>query len=228
MTPRRLETKFELTSDRRYEVCIHEAAHAVIYAYGGTFVYSVEVAPLGISDLSLTGRKGHMYKETMGLCSTSDAPFSYCLLWNIDDCTFVADKKTFRSVMKSCVGWRKRNEIKRRIRAHVCGCLAGPVADAKYRGKTSDEIYLESESVFSGTPDDVSIAEALSWFLPSWKEFDLLTKETDRLLRMPEIWERVLKLADVLNHAGKIEEDIPFLPEPCELWPVQQYGKRFA
>lgn len=215
---------FEITPERRYEVCIHEAAHAVVYAYGGTFVYSVEVVPVGMSDLTLTGRKGHVHKESMGLCCTSDAPFSFCFNWDEEDCTFVVDKKPFQSVMKLIPGWKKRSEIRRHIRAHVCGALAGNVAEVIFRGE--DEMCLESDSCWSGTPDDVAFADAMSWLLPSWKEFDRLVTETERLLRTPEIWQRVLNLADVLNREGKLEEDIPFLPEFNRAWPASQRNRQ--
>jgi hypothetical protein len=53
--------------------------------------------------------------------------------------------------------------------------------------------------------------------------FGLLVSETEKLLRTKEIWDSLLKLADLLEQAGSLEpdeeNDIPFLPGEIEGWP---------
>lgn len=207
---------YGLTTERRKEVCIHEAAHAVIHAIGGSYIYSLAVAPVGAQSWQYTGRKGAILTELWGCCCISDHPATMFLKWDAEAGYMSADRNSFRAYVNQLSKAMKR-ELRRSFRAHACGTLAGPMADAILQGEIDAETYLESDCYH---PDDISISEATTWLLPFRNEFDYLTTVTKQALRTLEIWERVLKLADALEQAGTMENDIDdYLPERVPNWP---------
>lgn len=226
-----MKTDYIFALNKRRETCIHEAAHAFIYAYGGSVIYSVEVAPEGISegDYKLIDRKGRIRNDCAGLCSISSPPTGFCLQWDNEDCRYVANKERFKSMMSGISNNRTKSEILRQIRAHICGALAGPIAASIFHGEEPGTIFPESFSVGTGKPDDVSTAEGLSLLLPSRKEYGRLLAETERVLRTPEVWESITMLAGELARRGSLGKDvdeIPFLPNPLKFWPPPPRRKR--
>ena len=202
--------------DRRI-VCVHEAAHAVVASLGGLFVYSVEVAPVGATDWTATGRKGDVISDSLGLCSTSDLtmPYSLALRWNADESTLEGNRAIVRHYL-AMLARPQRAECYRAARAHVCLVLAGPIAEAILDGE-EPPYWFESECWGTGTPDDVHIAEAISWLLPFRNELDHAIEVTTAAL--VEHWDCVIRVADALEHAGKLGDELGHLLPNQANWP---------
>lgn len=209
---------YRLTPGFRREVCVHEAAHAVMGALGGTtFCYALAVAPEGAEDWSYTNRKGWTTSGIWGNHEGSDPPFPWPLMrWNEEEGGF--DGSHARGALRDLMGNLKphhRRGYYRSLRAHLCFCLAGNIAEALYRNEEPD---LDGEW---GTADDIAQAEATSWLLPfRWlKELDHGVSVTTAALR--EYWPLVTALADVLEAKGVLndEEVAPYLPQRLKDWP---------
>jgi len=118
----------KLTKELCHITCIHEAAHAVVFALGGVFVYSVEVAPEGAESWSSISRKGTHQDDLWGSCATSDVPGGLWLRWDNEEGCYTFDKGGFREFRKLLP--RKAKALQTRaIRAFGCGFLAGPMAE---------------------------------------------------------------------------------------------------
>lgn len=105
-------------------------------------------------------------------------------------------------------------EATREIRAYVCQCLAGPIADMISERKTG---YLVANGECS-PHDDLTLAEACCRMLPAGNEWEHLCDTTEIVLR--ERWGSVIKLADALESGGKIEEAFgSYLPPRIKNWP---------
>lgn len=207
-----------LTRARRKETCIHEAAHAVIHALGGGYTYQLAVAPEGSTVAwTYTGRKGPVLTGVWGVCETSDAPF-IGLRWDEIEGGYALDRALYAALIRGLSGQRGWvPEHRRQLRAHVCGLLAGPLADSI--SACDLEPYADQED---GEGQDVTVAGALCWALPSGRaQFDHAERVTLAALREPEIWQEVVALADALEVAGSMESDAiePFLPERRKHWP---------
>jgi hypothetical protein len=224
-----------LSQEQRRITCIHEAAHAVIQALGGLWVSRVTVAPLGATpDWTMESVKGHIQYGLLGLCEGSGLDIIGISEWNDDECRVEVNYDSFKAYIQSfdnsspkreAARWRK--EYFRHMRAHVCIQLAGKVAEQILDGIPSGEIWVDP-SKWSDTPHDEHWAAAICRLLPYRNEFDYLTTETERMLRTPEVWERVTKLADELEQHGVVgndEDEIPFLPERLEGWPSSPRSK---
>jgi hypothetical protein len=211
-----------LTKQRRREVCIHEAAHAVIYRLGGAFVYRVAVAPEGCSEWVTEGRKGATLTNLWGVCSTSDPP-TFALLsmkWDESLGDYHCDRQGFARISRQIEATADRPgfafELRRQVRAFVCGLLAGPLADSILEG--ADDPWLEPEWG-DGPGEDRTLACAFARLLPFNREYDHLAQVTIEALRRPDIWQKVITLADELERVGDIEDVDPFLPEWDRSWP---------
>lgn len=194
--------------DRRV-TCVHEAAHAVIAAIGGIFVYSVEVAPAGSTEWTATGRRGGVVTDAWGLCCPSDPPTFYLLArrWNADEGFYECDRAILRQYLATLPS-RHRAESYRHARAHVCMCLAGPISESILEGE-DPPYWFESESWWTGSPDDVSNAESFARLLPFRNEQDHAIEVTTAAL--VEHWGCVIRVADALEQAGKLEDELEHL-----------------
>lgn len=221
--------RHELTAERRREVCIHEAAHAVIHALGGAFVYDVEVAPVGAVEWRTTGRKGGLLSDLWGVCRLSDPEGVFGLVrWNEADGGYECDRAGYKERLQLIAAnvpssGRIATEARRRLRAWICGAIAGPMADAIHAGEKPGEIWLEPEYM---PGEDLTVAEALAWFLPYRMEYGFLLGVTEKALREPELWGQVMTLANDLEKAGCLgcdDESMDtlqgLLPEPRRNWP---------
>ena len=211
------------TAKQRRVTCVHEAAHAVMFALGGVSVYRVAVAPVGSTDWTVQGRKGGTYSDLRGVCQASDSGAEMFLHYTPDE--YGADRAGFRKYL-ALVGEAMRGRVRpeamrretyRRIRAHVCATLAGNAAEDLLQG----EDPWPREHDCGGRPDDAAIAEMLAWLLPYRREVDRLHDLTAETLRRPEVWARVLALADELDAAGDLDDDRldRHLPQPLRNWP---------
>jgi hypothetical protein len=229
--------KYVLTKKHRYEVCIHEAAHAVIYALGGHDVYSIEVAPVAVEEWVTQDRKGGQRSDLWGICRTSDPGVIWLFHWDKDKAGYVCDKQGYIDYLKSIqsqLGPRATHiarDSRRRLRAWICGSIAGPMADAIYVGDKTGEIWLEPEYTLG---EDLTVAQAMSRFLPYGNEYDHLANITESVLREPEIWKMVLTLAGELEQTGCLNSDDraetlqQHLPPCRKNWPSSGFLTRSA
>jgi hypothetical protein len=192
-----------LTAEQHRITCVHEAAHAVVFALHQHYLaYSVEVVPVGtvIAEAVLVERKGAA-RNALGLVCGSSMPGGMYI--HVDDYGFYdVDRKRYRADLKNMeehapgIGRHARQEM----RAYVRGCLAGPVSEEIMRGAT--DIWFEP---WDGLGGDIDRADALCRLLPFRNEYEKLLEETVSLLRTPDIWTRILRLADALAVAGRLE-----------------------
>lgn len=210
-----------LTRLHRRTVCVHEAAHAVIYALGGAFVYSVAVAAEGSTGWTTTSRKGRELSELLGVCSAADSPAAWFMRWDETEAAVSVDRVAFRETLRQIDAAHRgaARETRRQLRAHLCALLAGPVAEALHH--EPDEAPDIGWPGDSGELDDLAKAEAHSWLLYPRGEFDRLLSVTEETLRRPDVWALVLALADRLEEAGTLEGEAldALLPLPVPDWP---------
>jgi len=202
------------TKEDRFTVCIHEAAHAVILSLGGL---KVEVASECVSEWTTTGINGDCIDVFGGICiSRNTLLVSRLVQWNDEKKMFIPDTNQFYEIMLK-VGKYEVAEHRRMIRAYIVGTLAGIFAKVEF-GK--------GESKIDSPIHDVEIAKAMSSFLPHRDELEELAKETKRVLREPDIWEKILTLARSLELLGVIEarELFSYLPEKRKNWPRFKKG----
>lgn len=104
------------------------------------------------------------------------------------------------------------------MRLRVCGTLAGTIAETFYGESEFDvcdaEGWLDRES-------DVEIAQGLAGLLRYRSEFEHACEVVSEALRRPEVWSRVVALADELERTGNMSPDAiaEFLPTPDFDWP---------
>ncbi len=144
-------------------MCVHEAAHADVYALGGVWVYRVAVTPLGSTGWQTTGRKGSVVGDLLGMCSTADSPASLFIRWDDEQDGAVADRRAFTEMLRriDAASPGAARECRRQVRAHLCACLAGPAAEQLHQ-RPDETPYLDEGD---GGPDDIALAWAHSWLL---------------------------------------------------------------
>jgi hypothetical protein len=218
----------KLTKKVRLDVCVHEAAHAVISALGRVGVFSVEVAPLGATEWVTEGRKGGELTDLWGICRTSDQGFASYFNWNEANCEYDFNSDLFTKSLRLCPSRSAVTETYRAIRADVCGIFAGPIADQIREGCDLDNLYLEPVDPVPG--DDLVRAQAFCRLLPFRDEFWHLADETYGVLKEPEIQQMVARTAYALEVSGKLEgrELNSLLPQPRRNWPPSSFGKKLT
>ena len=218
-----------LSKQSRKEICVHEAAHGVIAALAGVFVHRLSVAPEGWpldADWQIKTRKGVVVSNLLGVCESSEdyLPFQF-LEWIEDESVYQADRKGFRSMVRQRAELlaAKRGsvaeygtEARRRVRAHICVLVAGPIGEGIFAG-IDEPIYLEDDDPFPS--HDLTKAEALSLLLPYRNEYKTACASTEKALRDPELWGMVIRLADELEQKGDLKECEKFLPKRRPCWP---------
>jgi hypothetical protein len=218
-----------LTKEQRRAVCVHEAGHAVIFALGGARIHRLAVAPEGDDGTwTIDSRKGGTLTDLWGVCQPSDFwEMQMRLTWNEAELTWEADRKGFDAFMRqmqahlaecrSPYARRYIAETRRIVRAHVCGCIAGPAAEQIFNG---GDVWLDEAVDYSNATEDIVIAQARSWLLPYRNEYTHAVEVTEAALRRPDIWERVIRLADELERLGDMEDELDgFLPDALPGWP---------
>lgn len=207
-----------LTKEMRREVCVHEAGHAVVFALGGASVYRLAVAPEGNKgDWRIESRKGGTLLDLWGVCQPSDlSAMALFMRWDESQGVWHSDRRAFNCLvrqMPAAVAARSR----RRVRAHICGCVAGPVASQIFAGEDLDLDWPDDDR---DPGEDVVIAQACSGLLPYRNEYSHACQVTVEVLRRPDIWGRVMRLADQLEYVGEMIDDLGgYLPEPLPRWP---------
>jgi hypothetical protein len=221
--------KITLTKEYRRVVCVHEAGHAVIFALGGALIHRLAVAPEGDDGTwTIDGRKGGTLTDLWGVCQASDFfEMDRAMKWNEAELTWEADRKGFDASMRqmqahlaesrSPYARRYIAETRRIVRAHVCGSIAGPAAEQIFNG---EEVWLDEPDDYSNRGEDIVIAQARSWLLPYRNEYTHAVEVTEAALRRPDIWERVIRLADKLERLGDMDDELDgLLPDPLPGWP---------
>lgn len=229
MKEEKMDYKPKLTKERRRSVCVHEAGHAVISALCGIFVFRVAVAPEGAESWEIESRKGKMMTDLWGVCFTSDAPIDIGLLleWSEEDGFYRVNRQNEQLMGGFEILQEARHVayVRHKLRAHICGLLAGPLAE---------QIY-EDEGVSVSFPDggdpagDIEIAMGLSRLIQSLRgvEFDHAARITEAALMNPEVWAMVLRLADELERVGDIDEGLEaFLPAKVPDWPTSPLARK--
>lgn len=246
-----------LSKERRREVCVHEAGHAVIHALGGSFIYRLAVAPEGnTGDWTTEGRKGGTLTDLWGVCEASDFPTFACVRWNEAEMTYEADRKQFDTILRRMAAeWPKGRPgargfipgFRRMVRANVCACLAGPIAEQlSNRAKLSldcdslpekrdtiasesaagEEVWLDEEPDDENPGDDIHKAMGLSFLLPYRNEYRHAWGATEAALRRPDVWSFVVRLADELERVGDMDDFTGLLPEADPRWPAPPGRRR--
>ncbi|KXU85212.1 hypothetical protein CR51_40960 [Caballeronia megalochromosomata] len=207
-------------------VCVHEAGHALIYALGGFSVQGLAVAPEGCEWWSHLTQRGVEMNDLWGVCELPDGPIlSQYLEWDDEQLCYRANRAQFINVHHSMAAnlrttQRKQvlADLRRFVRLRVCAALAGPIAETYYEQRNFDvwdtDGWLDRES-------DVEIAQGLAGLLPYRSEFEHACTVTCDALRRPEIWARVIALADELERTGDMSPDAiaEYLPCPDFDWP---------
>jgi hypothetical protein len=195
-----------LTQELRRAVCVHEAGHAVIAKLGGIAVYRVAVQPLGSPEWKIG-----VSADLMGTCQTPPWRWSKLITWLDDGWGFEADKTAFTTIPTEFYPADDTNrrafaaEMRHAARAEVCCYLAGPIAEAIFTGDEAGAAGVLAWAENSYDPDDYGWARAIASVLPYRAELDHAVEVTERALRRPDIWGRVMRLADELERAGDID-----------------------
>lgn len=126
-----------LSKENRREVCVHEAAHAVVAHQCGIGVYGLAVAPEGSIEWACEGRKGTVLTDLWGVCHTSDSGNLRYLKWDEDEWYYRLKDGSNRNALLADLSTESRKFVQRLIRADICCFLAGPAASQIWRATWS-------------------------------------------------------------------------------------------
>ena len=161
--------------------------------------------------------------DLWGVCQPSGTAVQFLMKWDEGNWCYQADRAEFSMLFRGR-GRAVLSAVFREIRAHVCGILAGPIADDILAGEA--EISIEPYNY--GSPgDDVTAALGLTGFLPWRNELDHLARVTEKALRRDDVWAMVTRLADELARVGAIDGERlgDFLPQQVPRWPNSPRAK---
>ena len=244
--------RYRLKTEHRRQLCVHLAAHAAVSEMGGAWVYMLAVPPVGVRSWTISERKCNSLGKIWGVCSTSDF-FCDHMQWDDDSQCFVADRQAWEShlsqthenFMRVHLDPRPDNSVddpfsggaptleeflachRRVVRGQVCGYLAGHIADGITAGMNAEEalrLYDRRDTQYVGFHGDIVIAQGLADLLPPG-EYENAVQATEEVLRRPDIWKSVTKLAEELGKFGLLEgadceADLhELLPETISNWP---------
>lgn len=206
-----------LTDDRRRELCIHQAAHAVIHALGGNRPSRVALPPSG-GVLGALGACGVRVVEGVWLEHPTWEIVSRCLRWDGRWRTYAADRRRFAQDLRG-IEHQAAADHRRMARSFICGYLAGPIAEAILTGQDVHEVTDEGRIDIHDPIDDLCVADAIARVLPFHEEFSTAVQATEDALRRPAIWAMVQTLAEQLDRVGDIEDLDGWLPRRDRRWP---------
>lgn len=214
-----------LTSEFRRAVCVHEAGHAVIEALGGASIHGLAVAPEGSESWSYEGRKGDLFEDLWGICEPSDSSLGMYLKWDSTQLSYKASREEFNRQHRSMAialgdtrGRRLMAEARRFVRRRICGLMAGPIAEAYHE---NGEFNPWDVAGWGERGSDLEVATGLAQLLPFRNEYERACEVTCDALARPEIWARVVALAEELERTGNAHPDAvdKFLPQADSNWP---------
>jgi len=202
----------------RDTTCIHEAAHAVLFALGGIAVYRLAVAPLGAVAWRTGSRNGRFCSGLWGLCEKADLilprPF---LRWLMHEGGLRADALGYESLLQQPEGRAQAAGfapiLQQQIRAQMLGLLAGSLAEQLHQGQ-SPQLQAADDR------HEIAKAQDLAWLLTGPAEFAHAAEQAEKKLREPTIWAQVATLAEALAAAGELSSGLrTYLPNPLPDWP---------
>jgi hypothetical protein len=239
---------YRLTAEHRHQLCVHLAAHAAISSLGGAFVYMLAVPGVGVHSWTIDERKSDVTEQIWARCSTSDFYCNY-IEWDSDGQIYTANRAQWeknleqdyesrtspRDPQQTVVGTFSKDDVsidtfiseqRRQVRTHVCGYLAGHIADGITAGMSAAEalkLYDRRDTQRVGK-SDIVVARGLAALLPPG-EYENAIRVTEEALRRSEIWHAVIRVAEQLEQLGLIESDEceidldEWLPLDVEDWP---------
>lgn len=189
-------------------VCVHEAAHAVVYATGGRRVKRI----------ILRGADGGKLSGDMAGACVLEA------LGYVAPCGWQKDKK------RVWVNRQKWDEMRQAsadpgamvqsLYAEMCGLLAGPLSEVRLAGKDGEPIHIGA----GGPQDDMTMVFGHAVLAGDPEQVaSHFAGETMELLQEPKTWGRVLALALALQKQRALADaDLAiYLPNRREGWPRQ-------
>ncbi|AUT67020.1 hypothetical protein [Paraburkholderia hospita] len=219
----------ELTQEHRRAVCFREAGRAIIHALGGAHVYRVAVAPTGSTSWHYQPRKGREEVDLFGVCEASDAPsVTMHVQWDDEAEQFIGDREGFERLVEQARSVELKGqppkspgenleEWRRLVRACACSRLAGSVAAYVYTQRAFEMEVARADAEFE---HDLAVADGISQLLPPGT-LGHLVRVTVEALRTPAIWAQVTTLAEELERAGDMADQLSdYLPEPQAGWPT--------
>ena len=213
----------QLTANRSDKACLQQAANAVIRAIGGCA--ALALVPLEFSAApTIESIERSLTNIAEAFFCNGESPDWDFLRWDEGLGVFSADRKAFDAFIGQ-VGRRNRQPIRRQIRVIVCVALSGPIAKAIQDGEPEGSFIRSS---YDKMAHDMSLAEACCRLLPFRHEIFHLADKTEHLLRNPDIWQAVIRLADLLETKEPLETErlIGFLPSARPHWPPPPKNKQ--
>lgn len=211
---------YRLTAGARRLTCIHEAAHAVMAALGGSNIYRLAVAPCGATEWAVLSSKGpHVLNGLWGVCQATDAWLLYMFLdWDEGSGCYRLNNASLASM--GAFGFKSMRST---ARAEICMLLAGIAAEAIYLG---DKPSLYSDCSFDRA-EDLAKAEGLALLLHWRHEYDFLVMLVEQVLLREDVWAVVMRLADELGLQGDMSEFNGLLPLAIDSghWPPSPRSK---
>lgn len=206
-----------LTKEKRKEYCVREAAQAVVHALGGSAVYRLAVAPTGVKEWEIEGRKGGVKKGIFSDCQTSDLMIINPYIQVDEGGNFEVQDEAFKSFVANIDENKMPNfsrNVFREIRLHLYGEVANLIASQVQSGI---EVRPDEED------SSYTYANVYAHFLPrdADVEFTDAVNLIEDLLQQDEVWKKVTLLAEELDKTGDMDEvQIEgFLPQPLVNWP---------
>lgn len=188
--------------------CVHEAAHAVVYATAGR----------GVKQLVLRDAPGAaavVPADALGVCDLEPLGFAAPCGWHEKEQTHWFKPLQWAAMREASTDPEGMTQS---LRAEICGLLAGPLSEVRLSG----EEWGPLRSI-KGKLDDFCLAGGYAALLGddadtvgthyAWATMDLLSE--------PQTWGRVLGIALALQHRRALAgaDLAAYLPKPREGWP---------
>ncbi len=195
-----------MTTVTDWIVCVHEAAHAVVYATAGRKVKRI----------ILRGADGGELKgDTAGGCELEPLGYVAPCGWNTQAQTHWSGVHKWAEMLGASAD---RGAMLHAERAEICGLFAGPLSEMRLSGNEDGPLPTTPP----GIGDDLTLAAAHAGLLGDVDEIasDLAT-QTMELLKEQETWGKVQALALALQERRALSgsELASYLPKTREGWP---------
>lgn len=187
-------------------VCVHEAAHAVVYATAGR----------GVKRIILRGADGgKLTGDTAGGCELEPLGYFAPCGWRPDGKGIWYSRTKWAAMLAAS---SDPGAMTQALHGEICGLLAGPLSEMRLAGNDDGDLPPGT----GGPKDDVTLVAGHAYLVG-----DLHTvaqhfgNQTMELLQEPETWGRVLALALVIQkRRALVGADLAiYLPKRREGWP---------
>ena len=203
--------RYKLTQEDRRLVCIHEAAHAVIFALS---CRKIRISRLAVAPVGSTNWKDEKTdrRSKWGVCipqaTMADNYMHMFLEWNRAEKRPTGKREEYVNPFVISSKKPERQEaVRQRHRSFICGYLAGPIAKCISLQYSDNEImakidYERDNDVRENK--DECVAAGIAGLMPFDNEFEYAIKITIGALRNPAVWSKVIRLADELEKHGDL------------------------